>query len=137
MSGEISEYERCAAVRREVVREEIAKGNPPGFSWWDEINRAERDRGFDDMDRHRAGTWTTCACGAQDPRIPRQGDGAPEDGVLIDLGMDFHRAVRDNKFNDARIALGMIEMRSSKLIYLMEWEEALEIDSRWADHAGG
>lgn len=72
--------------------------------------------------------WPTCACGEQDPRIPRwdeDGDaedwlshppGSPKDGYLKHLGQAFCDAIGEQDFDDARIIFRAIEKRAGDIM---------------------
>lgn len=64
----------------------------------------------------RAGEWTTCACGWQDPGIPRRLNGEPQDFRLMEYGMDFSRAVRKQDPGEALRILLLIEKRSAEIL---------------------
>lgn len=96
---------------------------------WFRIIQAARKRGrFTDNQRVYAAQWTTCACGEQDPRIPRlvpgsdayrnadDGPWCPVDWRLRSLGLEFATQVENNQFNAALNTLRMIEERSAYLI---------------------
>lgn len=71
-------------------------------------------------DKKRAGSWTTCACGEQDPRIPRWsgvGDGdAPKDQLLNSLGMAFYNHITDKNPAKALVTLLAIEERAGEIL---------------------
>lgn len=102
------------------VAEEIAKRFPdePAFT------REDIGKAYD---------WVDCACGKQDPRIPRYSQeewlrlekthpnnnkytNAPKDRVLFNLGMQFAEAVENDEVSVARIILDKIERRSALLL---------------------
>jgi hypothetical protein len=90
--------------------------------WWGVIERAkERKRegmkAFTSSQRTKARwSWTDCACGRQDPRIPRDSDGMPRDRTLVALGLDFGKAVDNQLPSKAARLLRSIERRSFRLI---------------------
>ena len=61
-------------------------------------------------------SWTTCACGAQDPRIPRVSGGQPEDTVLADAGISFYDAIRYGAVSEAKRLLCVIEKRAREVL---------------------
>ncbi len=70
-----------------------------------------------------AGKWVTCACGKQDPRIPRATDSwlknsfwMPRDCRLAALGREFFDAIYEQNPYKAFDVLCMIERRSAKVI---------------------
>lgn len=86
------------------------------MDWITRIKEA-RERGeFTLRDRDLAENWPDCACGEQDPRIPRYEDGEPDDEILTRLGTAFCRFVDRNAFDGAEDALLRIELRSSHLL---------------------
>lgn len=94
----------------------VAKKN-----WFVRIAEA-RERGvFTDQDKLDAADWTTCACGEQDPRIPRVGNTAsdlyrPEDKLFAQLGVNFYFAVNRDEFDDAEKTLHAIERRATEVL---------------------
>lgn len=99
--------------------------------WWAAIDRARRwlelnpgyDRSlaFTREERELSSDWVTCACGRQDPRIKRMGNGAvspnaPVNPEMRTLGLDFSAAVWDGEVELAAEILGKIETMSDKLI---------------------
>lgn len=87
------------------------------MNWIERINRAEEaNSGFTFADRVDATDWVTCACGEQDPRIPREESGAPEDEQLLDLGVGFAEAVQDDDWALAREILFEIEERVAVIL---------------------
>lgn len=62
-------------------------------------------------------SWTTCACGKQDPLIPRRGwDGKPEDFLLTKAGIEFGSAVEDQNPVRAGLLLARIEKRAAEVL---------------------
>ncbi len=94
--------------------------------WGNRIVRAELRGKFTDKDREDARNWQTCACGKQDPRIPRTesayGDsGRPEDYDLFKYGARFHDdGVARQDFLAAAENLIAIEGRACALIAEIE-----------------
>jgi hypothetical protein len=71
--------------------------------------------------------WQTCACGKQDPRIPRGAFGEPDDGQLEFLGVVFGRLWNGRCFGKftasplgAAQCLIAIEKRSAEILSEME-----------------
>jgi hypothetical protein len=89
------------------------------------------DHPFSYKDREKASSWIDCACGNQDPRIPRfkssaEGrglsrseyavKGAPVDAALRTLGVRFSEAVNEQNPERAGSILKSIERRSACLL---------------------
>jgi hypothetical protein len=72
--------------------------------------------------------WPSCACGKLDNHVKRNTEGAPEDGALLMLGMEFSQWVNvtgydgtayvglHGKFHGAAVSLVAIEKRSIELL---------------------
>jgi hypothetical protein len=93
------------------------------MNWHERIERARVNAGrFQSEDLELARSWTTCACGEQDPRIPRHShdddwsEGEPLDVRLSVYGLDFLHAVRANDPNRAETVLRSIERRAAQVI---------------------
>lgn len=87
--------------------------------WHDAIRIARENGSFTKEDRIKANSWVDCACGKQDPRIPRFEAPlyqAPKDTELREYGEDFGEAVSLNNFRLAEKALILIEKRSAEII---------------------
>ncbi len=89
--------------------------------WWDVIDEAEARGSFTEDEKVRSGAWVTCACGKQDPRIPRRTtwmgrEGMPVDKELGGLGCRFCDNVHDDHFKAARNTLIAIEQRAAHLL---------------------
>lgn len=84
--------------------------------WWEAIDAAEKRGGFTEEDVERAEGWVDCACGKQDPRIPRHHGLAPKDYRLATLGVHFYDAVDGNLYEEARRILLAIEKRAAEVI---------------------
>ncbi len=86
--------------------------------WPEAIKEAETRGGFTALDVHKAGSWVTCACGKQDPRLLMDGQPScgPWDYKLRDLGVQFFNAVLANSVSQARELLASIEERASDLL---------------------
>jgi hypothetical protein len=75
---------------------------------------------------YKSENWITCACGNQCDIIPRNGNGKPDDPLLLELGIRFFGAIRamlDDEGEDfvaareyAKKILMDIEKRSAELI---------------------
>lgn len=75
----------------------------PELFWLDALNSVQ----FGDADTLEAlhtlsADWVTCACGKQDPRIPRHEAGAPKDALLSTLGVEFCGAIGALRMNRYR-----------------------------------
>lgn len=102
--------------------------------WGKRIVKAEKEGGFTANDRREAIQWTTCACGKQDPRVPRikesadythprkwVSEGEPEDYWLSRWGGAFHDdAVKENDYSLASDLLIKIERRAAKIVAKIE-----------------
>jgi hypothetical protein len=91
------------------------------MKWRTRIDRAEKRGRHTKADFICAGRWVTCACGEQDPRIPRVPKGffeesAPSDGELRALGTQFYQAVLANDYTEERYLLSLIERRASQIL---------------------
>lgn len=92
--------------------------------------------GFTSDDEGKAQMWYDCACGNQDPRIPRYtaeeiekldkthpvnncSIGAPKDRILARLGLQFADQVSEDNVNGASDTLDKIERRSATLLLRM------------------
>lgn len=89
--------------------------------WWAVIAEAKlrKKKGlpaFTYAHAAKAGDWQTCACGEQDPRIPRGHWGGPLDDTLDELGMQFYRAVTTDSTNLATRTLLAIEKRAAEVL---------------------
>jgi hypothetical protein len=83
------------------------------MTWRERIDKAEATGGHTPQDLDDAKDWITCACGEQDPRIPRMlFNNEPYDKVLSKLGSDFYKYVYYNCYDNARITLCQIEARA-------------------------
>ena len=69
-----------------------------------------------DKAEEASGHWITCACGNQCNLIPRTDIGAPEDGLLCGLGLQFSRDINNLNWDKAQDTLEQIEARSAYLI---------------------
>ena len=99
------------------IAEKILNENNLQYTYWgDRIIKAEERGYFTLTDAKKAGSWTTCACGKQDPRIPRHDDGDPVDAYLSGYGSRFMSDVINNHFFDAASTLIAIEKRAVVLL---------------------
>lgn len=85
-------------------------------SWRTRIALAKQRGFFNKADYRDASSWPDCACGEQNPFIPRKADGEPLDPELRELGVAFALAVKDNDFKGARTALEAVEVRAQVVI---------------------
>ena len=85
--------------------------------WGLRIQLAEERGYFTQQDRRDAGEWPTCACGKQDPRIPRFSNQRPRDYGLESLGLSFYNRVRDHDAVGAADVLVEIEERSREILH--------------------
>ncbi len=61
--------------------------------------------------------WMTCACGMQDPRIPRDKEGRPNDTELRELGGQFYGCwFEPTEFVKAAQTLIAIEKRAGEVL---------------------
>lgn len=88
----------------------------PVMTWAERIDAAEQRSAFSEQDRDLAAEWVTCACGEQDPRLPRLYGYVPKDMELRDLGGAFCAAVNEDKFGKARTCLARIEQRAAEIL---------------------
>lgn len=96
---------------------EILKENRLLSSYWGRrIVKAEARGVFSKRDVRKAACWTTCACGEQDARIPRDGDGEPLDEKLTDLGCRFYRNTLNCNAAEAAETLVKIERRAAEVL---------------------
>lgn len=92
------------------------------MTWHERIDAAEKRGWFDSHDRFASGCWVTCACGEQDPRIPRtvnkiSGERSkPLDKQLANLGYKFDDKVQADDFRAARLTLAAIEKRAAEIL---------------------
>lgn len=100
----------------------------PAIYWNEERFDNARARGFFMPEEVQAASdWTTCACGQQDPRIPRGRNAdyldvmdkpvwlpeAPKDRRLFLLGQEFYNVVGRGDVEGAEEILDAIERRSA------------------------
>lgn len=77
----------------------------------------ERGGRFTCRDKEDANGWTTCACGKQDARIPRDHEyGDPLDYGLVRLGVSFARSVSRHDPDTALLILLAIEDRAAEVL---------------------
>ena len=84
--------------------------------------KAEGKEPFTQEHRDRAGKWADCACGRQDPRIPRYPSGwpiganCPIDDMLRHLGGNFSFFVKSDLPEEALETLLKIEKRAAEVL---------------------
>jgi len=89
------------------------------MNWTQRIEAAKaRDGIFTMEDRRLSSKWVTCACGEQDPRIPRRPElnNIPMDTELRNYGVEFCNAVYRNNPGAAAKVLGCIETRAAQIL---------------------
>lgn len=87
------------------------------MNWHERIERAREAGWFSNDDWRLARNYVTCACGEQDPRIPRNElTGQPIDDELAILGMDFYDNVTDGEIDRAGEVLAKIEIRAAEIL---------------------
>lgn len=85
--------------------------------FWDRvIDEARETGGFSRRVKDLANEWPDCACGKQDPRIPRGPADEPEDYELRTMGMAFGDAVELDEVEEAGVLLAQIEERSTEIL---------------------
>jgi hypothetical protein len=89
--------------------------------WWKVIEQAKARKrsgakAFTNGQLKKADQWPDCACGKQDPAIPRTGHGQPLDSALFVLGCDFADAVEGGYPSKAGKILRAIETRSAEIL---------------------
>ena len=90
--------------------------------WTGVIRRAKKrkeegKRGFNGKHLELSGSWVTCACGKQDPRIPRlHYGGTPVDMTLFHLAISFCGAVERDHPDDAERVIKQIEIRAAEVL---------------------
>lgn len=84
--------------------------------WGKRLIRASVTGDFQPGEINDAAYWATCACGEQDPRIPRHKNGCPVDDRLASYGCDFYEAVRNRQYMEAAKCLVCIEQISSTIL---------------------
>lgn len=100
---------------------QILIGNGLDQSFWGKrIIAAQCRGGFLGGDVLSAGNWTTCACGQQDPRIPRDRVGEPLDTQLAGNGLIFNHQVANGHYSDAAETLVAIEKRAGHILAELE-----------------
>ena len=95
--------------------------------WFNVIKKAitrenEGEVPFTEGHIQKARDWPTCACGKQDPRIPRyafkfrHGLSGPEDVDLTAYGFEFSNHVGNQRPAEALTSLLAIEKRSAEIL---------------------
>ena len=129
-----SEINKLAALSTPALLDEL---NLTGTYWGQRIlevvelqgiaQNGERDSELQYLDAARyswaacylqtkSSSWTPCACGHADPRIPRDQYGVPKDEKLKSLGLAFTSSIANRNWRDASFILGQIENRVTKLL---------------------
>lgn len=98
-----------------TAKEILTEASLADTHWGERIIAAEERGSFSFEDCVDAGEWTTCACGKQDPRIPRE-FGIPIDSDLKFFGVRFHANLVGNDFVFAASYLIAIEKRAGKVL---------------------
>lgn len=103
--------------------------------WGKRIIKAEKRGRFTENDSEMVADWMTCACGKQDPRIPRLDFetcianrslgclGAPADSELREKGVIFYNHIKEHRFVDAARTLVKIEKRASIVLRMAQQQE--------------
>jgi hypothetical protein len=86
------------------------------MTWRKRIAAARQRGGFTREDKDLAFNWVTCACGEQDPLIPRIYGCKPLDDQLDRLGYLFYDSVALSRFDRAEELLAQIEQRAAQLV---------------------
>ena len=94
----------------------MREGSTPDWWHWLDLLESCPGAGVPIAFWAKAATWVTCACGKQDPRIPRDWVGAPIDEELRNLGEAFPIAVGARDVPLARNILIQIEKRAAELL---------------------
>ena len=111
-----------------TAKEILIQANLQDSHWGQRIIAAEERGNFTLEDSYDSGDWTTCACGTQDPRIPRGVRGTPLDEVLLDGGLVFSKLIDvyedgsnwEFDFVEAAKTLITIEKRAAEIIVELE-----------------
>lgn len=93
------------------------------MNWLTTIREARQRGYFRDDAREKARDWFSCACSRLD--VPKGYMGRPHDSVLAELGLDFTRAVKENKFDYAESLLMRIEQREHEVLDYLEYYGAI------------
>jgi len=112
-----------------TAREILTNAKLGNTHWGRRIIAAERRGAFTSKDNADSRSWQTCACGKQDPRIPRcdpspgrpgdpsmRWDLCPTDSQLAQMGSDFFDAVSFRDFQKAAKLVVGIEARSVEVL---------------------
>lgn len=99
-----------------TAKELLTEAGLQDSHWGRRIIAAEERGKFNSEDRNDSLKWTDCACGHQDPRIPRDCMGVPLDDGLSSLGASFHVRVESNRFDYAAYILIAIEKRAGEVL---------------------
>lgn len=87
--------------------------------WHERIAEARTRGWFNEEDITLASQWPTCACGEQDPRIPRGRDGVPMDEALWTLGIQFWASVETSSFDHVEDLLKKIDARAEAFLWAL------------------
>ncbi len=111
---------RNALAHHDLAEQRLTEHNLHNSHWGKRIIKAERVGGFTFADKLDAHNWTTCACGKQDPRIPRHTDIRVKnmliDNTLTNLGVRFYADVKEGKYLESANTLIGIEQRSIEIL---------------------
>lgn len=91
----------------------------PTINWNEELDKKIAGRGNAMPAQELAeysGSWVTCAVGNTCAIIPRTYGGEPYDYKLLNLGVEFHEAIKRCQWRNAKIILLKIEERSAEVI---------------------
>lgn len=99
-----------------TAKQLLTEANLHATHWGKRIITAEELHSTTRADINDSGAWPTCACGKQDPRIPRGLGGAPLDENLEELGVAFYQHVCAHRFFEAAETLIAIERRAAEIL---------------------
>jgi hypothetical protein len=105
-------------MSKQIAKKLLLEAELQDTYWGEIIILAEISGGFTEADKKNAKDWFNCACGKQDPRIPRDECGAPLDSVLFNLGNNFSDCVNQDNYGVAAMGLIEIERRARNLLGL-------------------
>jgi hypothetical protein len=88
------------------------------YDWWHYLEQNPDEVSIEDKKyaRQLSKSWVTCACGGQDDRIARTFSGEPLDQKLNSLGLQFHVAINNDHFEEAKEILREIQKRSAEIV---------------------
>ncbi len=121
LPGSAGEDEKLHTAFKAIWREYqpyfiLHQHNLHNSHWGKRIIKAGQRGHFLFEDRVDANYWTTCACGKQDPRIPRECNGRPKNQRLVELGGRFARMVEEDKILSAARLLVKIEAEAAEIL---------------------